>query len=97
MNIVDYIPVGRENAISRKMLSQATGLSDRIVRGMIEDARIAGEIICNLQDGRGYYVPRPDDLESVARQYWQNRHRAISVLVQNKNLRRRLRQAGRPV
>lgn len=39
INIVDYIPVGHENAISRKELSRKTGLTDRILRKEIEKSK----------------------------------------------------------
>lgn len=38
MTITDFIPYGRENAISRQALAQLTGMDDRQVRRMIEDA-----------------------------------------------------------
>lgn len=55
-NIVDYIPVGHENAISRKELARKTGLTDRILRKEIEKARET-TCICNMSDGAGYYIP----------------------------------------
>ena len=56
MNIVDYIPIGSKNAISRQKLCDMTGMSDRIVREAISQARRT-TCICNAQDGRGYYIP----------------------------------------
>ena len=32
MNILDYIPFGEENAVTRMYLKKHTGLSDRFVR-----------------------------------------------------------------
>lgn len=58
MTITDFIPYGRENAISRQALAQLTGMDDRQVRRMIEDAR-CNVVIINLQDGKGYYLPPP--------------------------------------
>ncbi len=55
-NIVDCIPVGHENAISRKELARKTGLTDRILRKEIEKARET-TCICNMSDGAGYYIP----------------------------------------
>jgi len=54
MNIIDYIPEGYANAISRKNLSAVTGLNDRIVRRLIEEARRDTIIIAN-DDGSGYW------------------------------------------
>lgn len=59
MNIIDYIPQGSENAISRKNLCNMTGLKDRVVRGLIEEARREIIIISN-NDGSGYWI-YPDD------------------------------------
>lgn len=66
MNIVDFIPYGRENAVSREYLSDITGLDDRTVRGMIEDARRDVPII-NLQDSGGYYLPLEEERHDVQR------------------------------
>lgn len=55
MNITDYIPEGHENAISRKNLCALTGLSDRKIRQMIEEAR-RNTIIISNDDGSGYWL-----------------------------------------
>ena len=47
MNITDYIPVGKENAIPRHELARVLGLTDRACRKEIELARDRGELICN--------------------------------------------------
>ena len=39
MDIKDFIPRGKENAISREMLRTITGCSDREIRKMIREAR----------------------------------------------------------
>lgn len=54
MNIIDFIPHGFENAISRKNLCIVTGLQDRVVRRLIEEARRENIIIAN-DDGSGYW------------------------------------------
>lgn len=59
MKIIDYIPEGSANAISRNSLCRMTGLSDRVVRGLIEEARRETIIISN-NDGSGYWI-YPDD------------------------------------
>lgn len=76
MNIVDFIPVGKENAIPRAKLRQLTGLKDSVMRGEIAKARRETCII-NLQDGRGYY--RPTTIEEVDRYIAQEEHRATSI------------------
>lgn len=67
-----------------------TGMSDRLVRKAIEQARVDGNIIINLQDGRGYFVT--EDPSVLAHQYNINQSRAMSVLVQQKFIRRKLKE-----
>jgi len=55
MNIVDYIPKGKENAISRANLMLKTGFCDRDIRIKIPKARSQGvNIIFNPKGG--YYI-----------------------------------------
>lgn len=63
VNILDYIPIGHDNAISRCDLRQLTKLSDRDMRHAIEHARYAGAPVIN--NGHGYFIPDSDDLEDV--------------------------------
>lgn len=88
MDIMKHIPHGKENAVSRQTLVALTGMSDRRVRKAIEIARRNGEIILNL--GTGYYTT--DELPELRRQYKANHNRAMAVLVQQKYLRRRIRE-----
>ena len=96
MGIERFIPYGVENAISREKLAAVTGDSDRRNRELIERARREGFIIINAQTGNGYFQIDPAalterDLEAISRQYWQNKHRALSVLSYQKHLRRILK------
>jgi len=77
MNIVDYIPVGKENAITGERLRLLTGLTDRKIRNEIAIARRETCII-NNQDGRGYY--QPSNKDEVKRYIYQEEHRAKSIL-----------------
>lgn len=102
MDIARIIPFGRQKAISREMLSQLTGVSDRINRRAIERSRGKGNIIINLQQGEGYFRIDPDDLqpgdlETISRQYWANKHRALSILSYQKHLRAILKAHGMQV
>ena len=90
-SITDYIPFGKENAVTRAHLRAATGLSDRKIREEIEQARRRGAIIINAQDGAGYY--QSEDIKDIAKQYRQNERRALSI-AQQKHLRKRLKEAG---
>lgn len=56
MNISEYIPFGKDNAISRERLSKVTGLSDRDLREEIAMAR-RNTVILNLSNGQGYFQP----------------------------------------
>lgn len=82
MNIVEYIPKGYENAISRKNLCIATGLKDRVVRNLIEEARRETIIISNT-DGSGYwrYPDKPTEKEKhlLNRYVKQQESRAKSI------------------
>lgn len=90
MDIMTFIPKGKENAISRNELVCLMNLPDRRVRKLIQDARDQGELILNAQDGRGYYTS--DDEGELKRQYNTNRNRALSILRQQRHIRRRLRE-----
>jgi len=72
-NIIDYIPTGRNNAISRKQLCEATGLPDRVMRREIERAR-QDYAILNAQDGSGYFQPAKD--ESYLTERWLKQERS---------------------
>lgn len=75
MNISDYIPFGKDNAISRKKLEKVTGLSDRDIREEIAMAR-RNTVILNLSNGQGYFQPiegKEDDL--VVRYFKQEESR----------------------
>ena len=56
MNIFQFIPKGRQNAILRSELAKLSGMSDRSVREEIERLRHCGNLIANMQDGKGYFI-----------------------------------------
>ena len=93
MKIIDYIGTGKDNAITRASLRALTGLSDRKVRELIEQAKHDGNIVVNEQKGDGYFIA--SCIEDIERQYWQNDHRAKSILHYQKPLRKALKEAGR--
>ena len=58
MNIISFVPTGRENAVSRYDIAKAVGISERDVRFKIKEAnkeleRI-GEAIVSSSSARGY-------------------------------------------
>lgn len=65
MDIKDFIPRGKENAISREMLRTLTGCSDREIRKMIREARLnhEGSFILSSSDVSGYWLS--DNLTEV--------------------------------
>lgn len=55
-DILDYIPTGHVNAVTRADLRDRTGLCDRVMRAAIHNARRKIPIL-NMQDGSGYFIP----------------------------------------
>lgn len=57
--ITDFIPIGRENAISMADLANCLGVTERTVRKHIETERRNGAVICSSLDegGSGYFLP----------------------------------------
>lgn len=82
------LKTGKVNAISRKSLANSLGLPDRTVRALIEDARAAGMLICNDQDGHGYYIAETKD--EIQQQFNRDYARAMSLLVRMKPFREAL-------
>ena len=93
MQVTDLLMFGRENARTRREICDKTGYSDRVVREIIEAARDNGWLICNDQDGRGYYLGwTADEIEA---QFKRDHARAMSILTRLKPFRHRLREEGR--
>ena len=86
MRILDFVPVGHKNAISRQSLAILTKLSDRKMRDAIaeiNEGENPEELIINLQDGRGYFRPAPDE-DSLVR-IWRAQENSRKTNV-NKNV-----------
>ncbi len=80
MNILDFIPERHENAIPRGTLSRLTGLTDSQNRHLIMKARMDGNIILNLEDGRGYFIPAlPEELPLVEKNLSKEKGRWIAA------------------
>ena len=79
-----------DRAALRELVQSWTGryIPDRTMRKMIENARQEGLVICNGQDGSGYFLPT--SREELKRQYNQNESRAMSIMRQQKYIRREL-------
>jgi hypothetical protein len=78
--ILNYIPFGRERAVTRRELIAMTGLKDRTVREYIKQARQSGISILNMQNGEGYYRPLEEDADEVLHHYRQEGSRAADIL-----------------
>lgn len=76
IDILQFIPTGKENAITRRELVDRTGLPDRTVRELISQAR-RNHPIANFQDGTGYYLltKKSEVIEFLN----QETHRARSI------------------
>ena len=77
MKIIEYIPFGKEHAITRKELVERTGLPDRKIRELIAEAR--GETPILTRSTGGYYQPDIYDEEDVYQWILQETARAASV------------------
>ncbi len=75
--LIDLIPNGASNAITKAQLQKITGLKDRAVRLLIHRARREGkQILTNMETG-GYYFPEsPQETVYFIRSM---RHRALEV------------------
>lgn len=78
MNIADYIPMGKENAVSRARLVRLTGLPDRAIRDHIKRANrvltLEGREILSSSGARGYWIS--DDLAEMEEYLRESTHRA---------------------
>lgn len=86
--IINEIPVGHENAVSREYLRAATGLSDRKMRIEIKES---DELTINLQDGKGYFRPAENEDHLVRMYIRQEEARARNVLEGAKKAKRYLK------
>ena len=90
--LLRYLEIGKDKAKTREQLCELSGLCDRVVRKEIEALRDEGIIIINDQDGKGYYIS--EDINEMQKQYRQNQARAMSILRQQKHLRRRMAEVA---
>ena len=86
MEIINYIPHGKQNAVSRFQLVLMTGQSDRRVRKEISKAR-EEHVILSLENGSGYYQPTADDYPELRKYLNREESRAKSVYASIKKAR----------
>lgn len=79
---------GKDLANTRQWISMHTGIHDRKVREIIEELRNDGHLICNLQDGNGYFLA--ETTEEILQQYKQDCNRAMSIMKRAKPFRHAL-------
>ena len=91
IDILDYIPFGQKNAVTRRRLSRITGLPDREVRELIGLARNKTAII-NLQNGGGYFRPLPEERRLVERWMSQEKRRAKRIFWSMRGAREYMRR-----
>ena len=84
MSVLDYIPFGKQNAISRERLSELSGMSDRAVRKAIQALREDGEIILSSSHGKGYW--RSDDASEIGQYIAENKSRIRKLYKTNRKL-----------
>ncbi len=78
MNIVDFIPKGKENAVSKYTLATTLEISEREVRRQIEEQRNKGVPIISCSHSKGYYIADSrEDVEIITRDL---RSRAFKML-----------------
>lgn len=80
MEIINFIPQGKKNAVSRYELSHFTGWSDRKVRHEIHKAR-EDHVILSLDNGKGYYIPTVEDFLELRKYILREMSRAKSIFV----------------
>lgn len=91
MDILDYIPEGRENAISRRDLAARTGLTDRQVRLAVKALVRQGVPILSSSSCRGYWYSEDiSELEGFIRES-ESRYRTEQVTLAR--LKKRLYEA----
>ena len=87
--VAGFLGYGKQNAIKRDDLCRMMGVGDRQMRDLLAEAGEDGLIICNDQDGQGYYIADTD--EELQRQYIQETNRAMSTLRRRSKIRERMR------
>lgn len=78
MDIINFIPFGKANSVSREKLVLITGESDRKVRSLISKAR-EEYVILSLENGKGYYQPEKEDYPELQKHLRREEARAKSI------------------
>lgn len=78
-NVLDFIPLGRNHAISMSELAKRMGTDQRTARKMVFAARQRGAVICSTcgENTSGYY--RPNNAAEVRPYIIMQEHRIASA------------------
>ena len=88
MNLLQYIPVGKENAITRSEISSLTGLDERTIRRQIKEYVEKGIPVLSSSHHKGYWIAQNiDEIEEYLKECDNRRN---SLYLTNKNLRKLL-------
>jgi biotin operon repressor len=82
--IIDIIPVGKENSISKWLIASKLRIAERDVRKHIEELRKRGHCIAVDTANGGYYIPK--DIMEAKDYLAMESSRAITVIHNTKNL-----------
>lgn len=93
LRLLDAIPRGQENRITRGELMEITGLSDRILRQELHKLRAGGEVICSSTVPPGGYW-KPADAEETASFVASMHHRARATFAAATSANRALKAGG---
>lgn len=91
--VLNHIPESREKAVTKEYLVHKTGHPERVVRRAIEQARLAGYLICSDTDSKGYYIS--NDVDDIERQFRQDKNRANKIMQRSWAFREILKKEGR--
>ena len=91
MDIFDYLPRGKQNAISAEKLASLMGLNDtRALRHHISNLRLNGELILSTSGKNGgYFVPAtPEEVSAFITENEKSARHTLAILKSAKKYRR---------
>ncbi len=90
MDVTEFIPYGKENAISQGDLATLCSMDRRSVRKAVECARRNGAAICS--DNSGYYFP--EDAEEARHYVQMQKHRIRTSAIVLQPVEKFIREHG---
>ena len=96
VDLMQYFPVGRENAKSRYKIAQEAGVGERVVRRYITAVNQSGiAVILPEPDMGGYYIPAEKDKRYLDIYCRQELHRAREIIDKVNAIRGKHRGRGK--